>query len=247
MTNENTAIVFVHGLFRPPSLWGSSTEYFRNVKTDLASLLIPIYFPELPNSESIKVRSDALEKALEAISEKNIVLIGHSMGGLDCRYYAHRHPNDKRIKKIITIATPHRGSLLADWIMKNDSLLARIFRYKFAKAGQDLTITACEVFNKKVVDRDDINYCSYAASRPTNELPFWLMLLAKHVGEEANDGQVTVSSAHWGHFLGVLHADHFETTGWNLGLFSKKNQRPFNHIDFYYRLIIIESQNTAGS
>lgn len=247
MTNEKTAVIFVHGLFRPPSLWGSSIQYFRDVKTELASLFIPIYFPELPSSESIDVRSHALEKALEAISEKNIVLIGHSMGGLDCRYYAHMHPNDKRIKKIITIATPHRGSLLADWIMQSGSLLARIFRCKFAKAGQDLTVAACEAFNKKVVDRDDIKYFSYAASRPNNELPFWLMLLAKHVGEEANDGQLTVSSAQWGHFLGVLHADHFETAGWNLGLPSKNKQRPFNYIGFYYRLVNTEGYNTTGT
>lgn len=252
MTNENTAVIFVHGLFRPLSLWGASTEYFRDVKTELASLSIPMYFPELPNSESIDVRSDALEKALEAVSENNIVLIGHSMGGLDCRYYAHRHPDDKRIKIIITIATPHRGSLFADWVMQDGSLLARVFRYKFGKAGQDLTIAACETFNKKVVDRDDIKYISYAASRPNNELPFWLRLLARHVGEEANDGQVAVSSAHWGHFLGVLHADHFETTGWSLGLSSKANQRPFKYIDFYHRLIVNEFKDvteneTAGA
>lgn len=247
MINENTAVIFVHGLFRPPSILGAPSEYFRNIKNELASLFIPLYFPELPNSESIDVRSDALEKALEAIPEKNIVLIGHSMGGLDCRYYAHRHPNDKRIKKIITIATPHRGSLLADWVMQSGSLLARIFRYTFAKAGQHLTTTACEAFNMKVVDRDDIEYFSYACSRPNNELPLWLMLLAKHVGEEANDGLVAVSSAQWGHFLGVLHADHFEITGWNLGLDNKNNQRPFDYVGFYYRLVMIESQNTKGN
>jgi triacylglycerol lipase len=247
MTNESTAVIFVHGLFRPPSLLGLPTQYFRNVKTELASLFIPIYFPELPNSESIEVRSHALEKALEAISEQNIVLIGHSMGGLDCRYYAHMHPNDKRITKIITIATPHRGSLFADWVMQSGSLLARILRYKFAKAGQDLTIAACEAFNKKVVDRDDIKYSSIAVSRPNNELPFWLMLLAKHIGEESNDGQLTVSSAQWGNFLGVLRADHFESAGWSLGFPSKNKQRPFNHIDFYYRLVNTESSNTTGN
>lgn len=246
MTNENTAVIFVHGLFRPPSLFGASDEYFRNLKTELASLCIPIYFPELPNSDSIGVRSDALAKAIKAVSEKNIVLIGHSQGGLDCRYYAHRHPNDQRIKKIITIATPHQGSLLADWVMQDGSVLARVFRYKFAKAGQDLTIAACESFNKKVVDRDDIKYLSYAASRPKNERPFWLRLFAKHVGEEANDGLVAVSSARWGHFLGVLHADHFETAGWNMALPNKKDQRPFNYLGFYHRLVIIESQNITG-
>lgn len=245
MTDKSIAIVFVHGLFRPPHLWGAATEYFRNLRSELENISIPVYFPELPNSESVEVRASVFKKMLEAVPEKKIVLIGHSMGGLDCRYYAHTHPNDTRIEKIITIATPHRGTLFADWVMNGRSLLALIFRYQFGKAGQDLTTAACEDFNKKVIDRDDIKYFSYAASRPNKELPFWLRLLAKHVGQEANDGQVPVSSAQWGNFLGVLHADHFETTGWSLGLSSKKNQRPFKYIGFYRRLVVNEIKDVT--
>ncbi|MCK4743691.1 MAG: alpha/beta fold hydrolase [Sulfuriflexus sp.] len=247
MTNENVAIIFVHGLFRPPSLLGSSTEYFRNLKPELASLSIPMYFPDLPNAESLKIRSKALTTVIEAVPEDKIILIGHSMGGLDSRYYAHMHPEDKRIKKIITIATPHRGSLFADWVMHGRSWLARIFRYQFGNSGDDLTIAACAEFNKKILDRADIEYSSYAASRPNRELPFWLRWIAKHIGEEANDGQVPVSSAHWGHFVGVLHADHFETTGWSLGLSSKREQRPFNYVDFYRRLVVTESKAITGN
>ena len=247
MTRKNIAVIFVHGLFRPPSPLGSSTEYFRNLKTELADLAISMYFPKLPSSESLEVRAKELTKVVEAVTADKIVLVAHSMGGLDCRYYAHMHPNDKRIKKIITIATPHWGSLLADWVMQGRSFLARVFRYKFGKAGQDLTISACEEFNKKVLDRDDITYSSYAASRPNRELPFWLRWLARRVGEESNDGQVPVSSARWGEFSGVLHADHFEVIGWNLGLSSKSKQRPFKHIDFYRRLVVTEIQNITGN
>ena len=247
MTAENTAVVFVHGLFRPPSLIGASTEYFRNLRPALESFAMPMYFPELPNPESLEVRAIALAKMLKSVPEDNIVLIGHSMGGLDCRYYAHMHPDDKRIKKIITIATPHRGTVFADWVMQGGSWLALILRHQFGRAGKDLTIAACDAFNKKVIDRNDVEYISYAASRPNWELPFWLRLFAKHTGEEANDGQVPVSSAQWGNFAGLLHADHFETVGWNLGLPSKRSQRPYSHIDFYQRLVVAEAQNITGS
>jgi len=247
MTYGSIAVIFVHGLFRPPSLLGSSTEYFRNLRPALEGLAIPMYFPELPNPESLDVRATALAKVVKGVPEDNIVLIGHSMGGLDCRYYAHMHPEDKRIKKIITIATPHKGTLFADWVMQGGSWLALILRHQFGKAGRDLTTSACEAFNKKVINRDDIKYISYAASRPNRELPLWLRPLAKHIGAEANDGQVPVSSAQWGTFVGLVHADHFETTGWSLGFTNKKNKRPYNHIDFYYRLVVAETKNITGN
>jgi triacylglycerol lipase len=40
-------------------------------------------------------------------------LIGFSMGGLVCRYYVQRLGGLHRIRRLITLATPHRGSWLA--------------------------------------------------------------------------------------------------------------------------------------
>jgi len=40
-------------------------------------------------------------------------LVGYSMGGLVGRYYLQRLDGLKRVRRFVTIATPHRGSLLA--------------------------------------------------------------------------------------------------------------------------------------
>lgn len=234
---NNKAVVFVHGLVRPSFKIGGSFEYFRDLKSTLADQPILSYFPDLPSAASIEERSKPLKLAIAAIDADEIYLLGHSMGGLDCRYYAANNPTDQRIKRLITIATPHQGSPLADWVLKNRSPLATMLRHVFSNGAQALTTTACKVFNKNTPNREDIEYFSYAASRPYWELPAWLRVLAKHIGDEANDGLIPVSSANWGQFVGLIHADHFETSGWSLALSNQAKQRPFDHIDFYRRLI----------
>lgn len=45
-------------------------------------------------------------------------LVGYSMGGLVCRYYLQRLGGLARVRRFITIATPHQGSVLA-WLVPN--------------------------------------------------------------------------------------------------------------------------------
>ena len=236
--NSKPAIVFVHGLIRPPSLASYSFEYFKGIKKALSDLPVSLHFPNLPAGASIQSRADALSKSIRAIDAKTIYLIGHSMGGLDCRYYAHHHPEDQSIKRITTVATPHRGSPLADWTIHSRSPVAMMARYLYGDGIKELSCHACENFNRHITDRSDVEYHSYAAVRPDWELPFWLWLLfSRHMGKQAGDGQVTASSARWGHFAGLIHADHLEASGWSLALPSQAELRPFHHIDFYRRLI----------
>lgn len=47
------------------------------------------------------------------LTEKGIILIGHSRGGLIARKFVENH--NKNIKAVITIATPHKGSTIAEW------------------------------------------------------------------------------------------------------------------------------------
>lgn len=77
---------------------------------------------------------DEVHQVIEFISsftDRGIILIGHSRGGLIARRYVELH-GTKRICGIITIATPHKGSTMAEWVkyLSNiSSLLNPLLRY----------------------------------------------------------------------------------------------------------------------
>jgi len=53
-----------------------------------------------------------IEETCAATGSPQLILIGHSMGGLVCRAYLARH-GEARAERLITLATPHAGSELA--------------------------------------------------------------------------------------------------------------------------------------
>ncbi len=58
-------------------------------------------------------------------------IIAHSMGGLDARYLISRlQPKGVDVRSLVTVATPHRGSALADYIIDGIGPvhLARLYR-----------------------------------------------------------------------------------------------------------------------
>ncbi len=50
---------------------------------------------------------------------QRIVLVTHSMGGLDARFMLSRLGMESKVAALITICTPHRGSAYADWCVRN--------------------------------------------------------------------------------------------------------------------------------
>lgn len=67
--------------------------------------------------KSIKYALDELKRVVqfaETLTEKGVILIGNSRGGLIGRLFLENYP--EKVKALITIATPHRGSTLATWI-----------------------------------------------------------------------------------------------------------------------------------
>ncbi len=53
--------------------------------------------------------NDRIEAVCAATGNKQVTLLGHSMGGLVCRSYLARH-GIARVDRLITLATPHAGS-----------------------------------------------------------------------------------------------------------------------------------------
>lgn len=200
---------------------------------------MPVYFPALPSVGLIEVRARALADYLGTLGVDRIDLIAHSMGGLDSRYLIHHLDSGQRIRSLTTVATPHRGSPLAQWTLEKNGPLYALLR-RIARPGvHDLTPQACAHFNAEIPDRPDVRYCSYAGMRPASEMPLvlrpWTRAMEQSDGD--NDSQVPLSSACWGEFQGTLRADHLELAGWSLGWPNQHKVRPFNHFGFYRRLL----------
>ena len=209
-------------------------NYFRGVASALLQAGISPLIPKLPATGSLAERAAELAAVLRRHPAPAFALIAHSMGGLDARYaIAHLDP-DHRISSLLTVATPHRGTAVAQRLLTRRGPLSFVARRWWNHALTDLEPQTR--LQEPIPDRADVAYVSYAARRPRYELPLPLRCFAD-VMIESNDGLVPMSSASWGDFRGVLRADHFELVGWSLGLPNRKRARPFDHIPFWRQAV----------
>ena len=165
------------------------------------------------------------KKVLEVLAttkSRKVNIIAHSRGGIEARYMISLLGMKDKVASLTTIATPHRGSSMADLIMKkmNDSgPIPEIINF-FAKiigdrnpesynAGLELTRESMKEFNIKVPDAPGVYYQSYAAvidgSFPN--LVWRQMYSIINEYEGANDGLVSVDSAKWGNYRGLMTCD----------------------------------------
>jgi triacylglycerol lipase len=146
-----------------------------------------------------------------------------------------------RVRTLTTIATPHRGSYLADWFQANyrqrvPLLLALEAVGLNVDGFRDLGLDVCAEFNRKTPDRPEVRYFSYGGDvQPSHLTPFlrraWNILSAV---EGPNDGLVSVRSSRWGEFLGTVRADHFAQTPDAVFV---RDTEDFDAVAFFTRLV----------
>lgn len=106
-----TPVVMIHGYF-------SNRGYFGPLVRALeARGVAPIFTPSFPaaftNIEDYAERlAEYVERLCDASGQAQVVLVGHSMGGLAARAYLCSH-GAARVKKLVTIASPHNGTVHA--------------------------------------------------------------------------------------------------------------------------------------
>jgi triacylglycerol lipase len=107
-------IVFAHGFFGFDHFAGVDyVDYFFHVQEALAmSGETNVYFTVVDPFNTSEVRgaqlSDQIAHILDSTGYQQVVLVGHSQGGLDARVVAHDHP--EWVAAVYTIATPHGGT-----------------------------------------------------------------------------------------------------------------------------------------
>lgn len=190
-------IVLCHGMGGFGTLKGLPITYFNGVRDDLAAHGETMVFTTLVSpydsaENRAKELAPQIDQILSRTGKAKVNLIGHSMGGMDIRVLA--SPNGMgygdRVASITTVATPNRGSQVADVTLKildpgygvsyDDiangllSLLERSvyeidsdpnLKAQITELSEHYMVTT---FNPKYVDDPRVSYFSYGGR--TNDL-----------------------------------------------------------------------------
>ncbi|MBL0219139.1 MAG: hypothetical protein IPQ07_35370 [Myxococcales bacterium] len=216
-------VILVHGLFGFDRIGvpGARLDYFRGIAKHLDALGCHAHAVKLPMASSVPARAAQLVAAIEALPHARIDLIAHSLGGLDARYALAKLGLASRVRSLVTIGTPHRGTPIADLMLKGPLAWPR----KLAKtAGMPLealewlSTASLESFNAEITDVPGVRYACVVGGIRRAETSVPLPLMAAHAYlrkvSGANDGLVPLSSQYWGETLAEIEADHFAQVGW---------------------------------
>ncbi|KIM47829.1 hypothetical protein M413DRAFT_61915 [Hebeloma cylindrosporum] len=227
-------VVFCHGLLGfdsvtiGPAIAPLEVSHWRGIKEVLEENGTEVLITRVPATSSPVDRAKVLEQKISSVYPgRSVHLIGHSMGGLDCRYLT-THLNNRSFKvlSITTIATPHRGSSFADTFLSTvgrtrmPSVLSLLDLLPNGggdgKAFECLTIESMRKFNEDTPDVEGVQYFSWGAVYEPGLIDTWKwphsVILEK---EGPNDGLVSVESSKWGTYLGTLsQVNHLDLVGW---------------------------------
>ncbi|KAK3823544.1 MAG: triacylglycerol lipase [Benniella sp.] len=203
-------------------------DYWYGVREALGEIGCRVYTARVPPFAGIEQRAERLcayiEKTVPHGSEIN--LVGHSMGGLDCRFLiSHLKSSHFKVRSLTTLGTPHRGSSFANYVMTD--IVGQVRLEMFWKmmgmvgiergAADNLTTHYLQnEFNPRTPDDPQVAYFSYGATfEPSIFSRFrfsWKVIMDR---EGPNDGLVSLQSAQWGKFIRAIpNADHLDLMNW---------------------------------
>lgn len=229
-------IVISHGMGAQAEILGGLINYWGTIPGKLKENGANVYITSVNAMDSTENKAAQWkEQVLQilAVSGKDkINLIGHSHGTIYSRYAITNLGMSSRVASHTSIAGPHRGSVIADMIMGIlpnwledlggpvvDWIFMLIMGDKNGDSvanGYDLVRSnMINVFNPNTPNVPGIYYQSYAY-KITNALGGGLFLATWGIMkpyEGDNDGLVSVSSAKWGNFRGVIDGGSWSWLG----------------------------------
>lgn len=230
-------VILVHGLFGFDRIGvpGARFDYFRGIAKHLDTLGCHAHAVRLPAARSVPDRARELVAAIEALPHERVDLIAHSLGGLDARYALAHLGLARRVRSLVTVGTPHRGSPIADLVLKGPVGWAHKALRAIGmpiEAVEWLSTDALARFNAEVPDVPGVRYACVVGGihRPETRVPLAIAPLHAYLRKVSgiNDGLVPVASQYWGETLAEIEADHFSQIGWTLGV-----REPFDALGLY--------------
>jgi pimeloyl-ACP methyl ester carboxylesterase len=105
-------VVLVHGLIDNRSIFAVMRRSLR--RRGFAQVCSWNYSPFSSDLARCAANLGAhIERVCEQTGHDRVHVVGHSLGGLIARYHLQRQAGDGRIESLVTLGTPHQGSVLA--------------------------------------------------------------------------------------------------------------------------------------
>ncbi len=249
-------VVMVHGIFfrdwQYMNYWGRIPKA---LKQNGANIYYGKQQSSLAVADSAIELKNEIKRILAQTGAEKVNIVAHSKGGLDARYAISRLGMADYIASLTTVNTPHRGCQFADallgtlpgWLIhfvgnRYNALFHALGDSKpdFLAGVSDLTAAACARFNEEVPDSPKVYYQSVMSKMDnwmSSILPLaFTYLLSRHY-EGDNDGLVSVSSAPWGNYLGLLTAGKKGISHGDMIDLTHKDIKGFDVSEFYVTLL----------
>jgi pimeloyl-ACP methyl ester carboxylesterase len=105
-------VVLVHGLIDNRSIFAVMRRSLR--RRGFAQVCSWNYSPLSSDVARCAAELGAhIERVCEQTGHERVHVVGHSLGGLIARYHLQRQGGDRRMESLVTLGTPHQGSVLA--------------------------------------------------------------------------------------------------------------------------------------
>lgn len=195
--SAETALVLIHGYLcvSARAYWAA----FLPSQLHLRASGIEVVLARMPRTGSVTSRAGRLARQLSHLPHRRLVLVGHSMGGLDARMVASRLDPERRVRTVATIGTPHGGSPAAEWVLgKRGRWPVPLLRWIDRGALRDLTREGAYRLDRLMPDRPDVDYLSMGGRYPLSQLtPAFQDVAAQVEADEPgpSDGFVPLRSA----------------------------------------------------
>jgi hypothetical protein len=105
-------VLLVHGLIDNRSVFTVMRRSLR--RRGFAQVCSWNYSPVLTDvARGAADLGEHIERICEQTGHERVHVVGHSLGGLIARYHVQRQGGDRRVESLVTLGTPHQGSIWA--------------------------------------------------------------------------------------------------------------------------------------
>lgn len=250
-------ILLVHGVFFRDFRY---FNYWGRIPKQLEENGGKVYYGNQQSAASVaECGQELFDRIKEIIKEtgcEKVNIIAHSKGGLDSRYAISMLGAEEYVASLTTINTPHRGCEFADYLLSKvpeskKQAIAKAYNTAlkelgdknpdFLEAVTDLTASACQKMNEKVLDSPKVYYQSVGSKLNVargGRFPLNLTNLFVKYFDGCNDGLVGEKSFPWGvnyRFLtvkgnrGISHGDMIDL--------NRENFKGFDVREFYVQMV----------